>query len=115
MCDFSAFIRWYYICMDCCKLPENIDYLVLEDPPFLSVTPDEIRRAIYTTNAKESLNSVIRKAIKNRQIFLNNNSAFKVIYLAAMQASKKWSMPLREWKTAMNRFQIEYGERFIAE
>lgn len=77
--------------------------------------PDEIRRIIYTTNAIESLNSVIRKAIKNRRIFPNDNSAFKVIYLAVTQASKKWTMPLREWKPAMNRFQIEYGERFIDE
>jgi len=77
--------------------------------------PDEIRRIIYTTNAIESLNSVIRKAIKNRRIFPNDKSAFKVIYLAVQQASKRWTMPLREWKPAMNRFQIEYGERFIDE
>ncbi len=77
--------------------------------------PDEIRKIIYTTNAIESLNSVIRKAIKNRRIFPNDKSAFKVIYLAVQQASKKWTMPLREWKPAMNRFQIEYGERFIDE
>lgn len=77
--------------------------------------PYEIRKIIYTTNAIESLNSVIRKAIKNRRIFPNDKSAFKVIYLAVQQASKKWTMPLREWKPAMNRFQIEYGERFIDE
>ena len=77
--------------------------------------PDEIRKIIYTTNAIESLNSVIRKAIKNRRIFPNDKSAFKVIYLAVQQASRKWTMPLREWKPAMNRFQIEYGERFIDE
>ena len=72
---------------------------------------DEIRRVIYTTNAIESLNSVIRKAIKNRRIFPNDNSAFKVIYLAVVNASKKWSMPLRNWKPAMNRFLIEYEDR----
>ena len=73
--------------------------------------PDEIRKIIYTTNAIESLNSVIRKAIKNRRIFPNDNSAFKVIYLAIVNASKKWSMPLRNWKPAMNRFLIEYEDR----
>ncbi len=74
--------------------------------------PDEIRKIIYTTNAIESLNSVIRKAIKNRRIFPNDKSAFKIVYLAIQQASKKWTMPLRAWKPAMNRFQLEYGERF---
>lgn len=74
--------------------------------------PDEIRKVIYTTNAIESLNSVIRKAIKNRRIFPNDNSAFKVIYLAVRNASKKWTMPIRNWKPAMNRFLIEYEGRF---
>lgn len=74
--------------------------------------PDEIRKIIYTTNAIESLNSVIRKAIKNRRIFPNDKSAFKIVYLAVQQASKKWTMPLRQWKPAMNRFQLEYGDRF---
>ena len=61
--------------------------------------PDEIRKIIYTTNTIESLNSVIRKAIKNRRIFPNDKSAFKVIYLAVQQASKRWTMLLRELKT----------------
>jgi putative transposase len=74
--------------------------------------PDEIRKIIYTTNAIESLNSVIRKSIKNRRIFPNDKSALKVIYLAVDQASRRWSMPLRNWKPAMNRFLLEYGERF---
>jgi transposase-like protein len=74
--------------------------------------PQEIRRIVYTTNAIESLNSVIRKAIKNRKIFPNDNSACKIIYLAIMSAAKKWSMPLRYWKPAMNRFAIEFEGRF---
>ena len=73
--------------------------------------PDEIRKIIYTTNAIESVNSVIRKSIRNRKIFPNDGSAFKMIYLAIEQASKKWSMPLRNWKPAMNRFAIEYEGR----
>ena len=74
--------------------------------------PQEIRKIFYTTNAIESLNSVIRKAIRNRKIFPSDQSALKVVYLATQMASKKWTMPLREWKPAMNRFAIEYGERF---
>ena len=74
--------------------------------------PDEIRKIIYTTNAIESLNSVIRKAIKNRKIFPNDNSASKIIYLAIMAASRKWTMPLRNWKPAMNRFAIQFEDRF---
>ena len=74
--------------------------------------PDEIRKIIYTTNAIESLNSVIRKSIKNRKIFPNDSSAVKIIYLAIEQASRKWSMPLRNWTPAMNRFAIEYEGRF---
>jgi transposase-like protein len=73
--------------------------------------PPEIRKVIYTTNAIESLNSVIRKAIKNRKIFPNDNAAFKVVYLAMLQASKKWTMPLRDWKAALNRFSVELGDR----
>ena len=74
--------------------------------------PDEIRKIFYTTNAIESLNSVIRKAIRNRKIFPSDQSALKIVYLAIINASKKWTMPLRDWKPAMNRFAIEYGDRF---
>lgn len=73
--------------------------------------PEDIRRAIYTTNAIESLNSVIRKAIKKRKLFPTDISAKKVIYLAIMDASKKWTMPVRNWKTALNRFMIEFEDR----
>jgi len=74
--------------------------------------PDEIRKIIYTTNAIESLNSVIRKSINNRKIFPNDRSALKVIYLATQKASQKWTMSLRDWRTAMNRFAIEFEGRF---
>jgi len=73
--------------------------------------PQDIRKAIYTTNAIESLNSVIRKAIKKRKLFPTDDSAKKVIYLASQQASKKWTMPIRNWKPALNRFMIEFEER----
>ena len=73
--------------------------------------PNDIRKAIYTTNAIESLNSVIRNAIKKRKLFPHDDSAKKVIYLAIEQASKKWTMPIRNWKTALNRFMIEFEDR----
>jgi transposase-like protein len=73
--------------------------------------PEDIRKAIYTTNAIESLNSVIRKAIKKRKLFPHDDSARKVIYLAIEQASKKWTMPIRNWKAALNRFMIEFEDR----
>ncbi len=73
--------------------------------------PPDIRKAIYTTNAIESLNSVIRAAIKKRKVFLTDDSVRKVIYLAIKDASKKWSMPLQNWRLAISRFIIEFGDR----
>ena len=73
--------------------------------------PDDIRKAIYTTNAIESLNSVIRKVIKKRKLFPTDDSARKVIYLAIQEASQKWTMPIRNWKAALNRFMIEFEDR----
>lgn len=73
--------------------------------------PKAIRKAIYTTNAIESLNSVIRKATKNRKIFGNDTSAFKIIFLAIEGASKKWTMPIRNWSQAMQQFIILHEER----
>lgn len=73
--------------------------------------PDDIRKVIYTTNAIESLNSVIRKAIKLKKLFPTDDAVYKLVYLAIQQASKKWSMPVRDWKQALNRFSIEFEER----
>jgi len=73
--------------------------------------PEDIRKAIYTTNAIESINSVIRKAIKKRKIFPSDDSAKKMVYLAITEASKKWSMPIHNWRQAMVRFIIEFGDR----
>ncbi len=75
--------------------------------------PDDIRRAIYTTNAIESLNSVIRKSTKKRKVFPTDDSAIKVVYLAIQEASKRWTMPIQNWKPALNRFMIEFEDRLI--
>lgn len=73
--------------------------------------PKDIRKAIYTTNAIESLNSVIRKSVKTRKLFPNDEAAMKVVFLAVQAASKKWTMPIQNWKLAMNRFMIEFEEQ----
>ena len=62
----------------------------------------EIRKIIYTTNAIESLNSVIRKSVKKRKLFPNDAAALKVVYLAAKDASRKWKRPVKDWKNALN-------------
>ena len=73
--------------------------------------PPEIRKVIYTTNAIESLNSVIRKATQRRKLFPTDESAMKVVFLAIQAASKKWTMPVRDWRAALNRFAIEFEDR----
>jgi putative transposase len=73
--------------------------------------PPPIRKAIYTTNAIESVNSVIRKFTRNRKIYPNQESALKLVYMAIHEASKKWTMPIRNWKQALNHFAILFAER----
>ena len=73
--------------------------------------PPEIRKVIYTTNTIESLNSSLRKVTKNRGSFPNEESVFKILYLALRNASKKWKMPIRDWKQAMNHLAILFEER----
>ena len=79
--------------------------------PFFAFPPD-IRKAIYTTNAIESLNMTLRKVLKNHRSFPTDESALKVIYLAIHNISQKWTMPIRDWKAALNRFAIEFEGRF---
>jgi len=73
--------------------------------------PGDIRKVIYTTNAIESLNMSIRKVIKNKRMFPSDESALKQLYLALRNISKKWTMPIRNWGAAMNRFMIMFEER----
>ena len=73
--------------------------------------PPKIRQTIYTTNAIESLNSVIRKAIKKRKLFPHDDAAKKVVYLATREASKRWTMPIHNWRAALNHFMIVFEER----
>lgn len=73
--------------------------------PFLSF-PDDIRKAIYTTNAIEAINRQIRKIIKSKGCFPSDEAVFKLVFLALQNAAKKWTMPIREWKMALNQFSI---------
>ena len=81
----------------------------LENISTLFAYPDEIRKVIYITNAIESLNSVIRKAVNNKKIFPDKQDAFKAVFLAIKQASEKWNVTIRNWKPTLNRFEMEYG------
>ena len=78
--------------------------------PFFDYPP-EIRRIIYTTNAIESVNMSLRKVTKSRGAFPNDEAVMKLFYLALMNISKRWTMPLRDWKPALNRFSIQFEER----
>lgn len=73
--------------------------------------PAAIRKAIYTTNAIESVNSVIRKFTRNRKQYPNGESALKLVYLAIHEAAKKWTMPIVGWKAALNHFAIVFEGR----
>lgn len=73
---------------------------------------EDVRRVIYTTNAIESVNMTLRKVTRNHRIFPSDEAVYKVLYLAIQNISKKWTMPVHNWKPALNRFAIEFAERF---
>ena len=73
--------------------------------------PADIRKVIYTTNAVESLNMSLRKVIKTRGSFPNQEAAMKLLYLALEHIAKKWTMPIQNWKAAVQRFAILLGDR----
>lgn len=77
--------------------------------------PPEIRRVIYTTNAIESLNMSLRKVTKTRSSFPNDEAVMKLLYLALRNIAKKWTMPIHDWKAALNRFAIIYEDRMPAD
>ncbi len=79
--------------------------------PFLDF-PMDIRKAIYTTNAIESINRSLRKVLKTRGALPNDEAVFKLLYLALRNISKRWTMPIRNWKAALNQFAIYFDQRF---
>jgi len=78
--------------------------------PFFAY-PADIRKVIYTTNAVESLNMSLRKVIKTRGSFPTEEAAIKLLYLALTHIAKKWTMPVQDWKAALQRFAILHGDR----
>lgn len=78
--------------------------------PFFAY-PADIRKVIYTTNAVESLNMSLRKVIKTRGSFPNQEAAIKLLYLALEHIAKKWTRPVLDWKKALQRFTLMFGDR----
>ena len=78
--------------------------------PFMKFSP-EIRKAIYTTNAIESVNYTLQRNLKTRQSFPNDEAAMKLIFMILRRISKKWTMPIRNWGEALHQFAIIYGDR----
>ena len=74
--------------------------------------PTEVRRILYTTNAIESLNAKLRRAVRARGHFPNDDAALKLLFLVLNRAEKEWTMPAREWCMAKAQFAIIFGERF---
>ncbi len=79
--------------------------------PFMQF-PAEIRKVIYTTNIVESLNNTLRKSVRNRGHFPTEDALLKVLYLSIKGVSKRWTMPIRDWGLALNRFAIMFPDRY---
>ena len=78
--------------------------------PFFAF-PKDIRRVIYTTNAIEALNRPLRKSLKPKGHFPSDDAVLKVLYLALLNAEKKWTMPLKRWDLALQQFNIHFDGR----
>lgn len=78
-------------------------------PPF-AYRPD-IRKAIYTTNTIESLNFSLRKLVKGRGAFPSDEAVFKLMFLGLRSITKRWTMPVLNWKAASNHFAILFADR----
>lgn len=81
--------------------------------PFFAF-PKDVRRIIYTTNAIEALNSKLRRAVRARGHFPNDDAATKLLYLVLNRSEKEWKMPPREWAMAKSQFSILFADRFQA-
>jgi len=80
--------------------------------PFFAFS-EAIRRIIYTTNAIESLNSKLRRAVRTRGHFPGDDAAMKLLYLVLNHAAQEWKRPPREWTEAKTQFAVIFGERFV--
>jgi putative transposase len=82
--------------------------------PFFAF-PESVRRIIYTTNAIEALNSKLRRAVRTRGHFPNDDAAIKLLYLVLNRAADEWKRPPREWYQAKTQFAVVFGERFVTQ
>lgn len=80
--------------------------------PFFAF-PEAVRKMIYTTNAIEALNSKLRRAVRTRGHFPNDDAASKLLYLVLNHIQADWNRPPREWFQAKTQFAVLYGERFV--
>jgi putative transposase len=79
--------------------------------PFFAY-PQEVRKMIYTTNAIESLNAKLRRSVRIRGHFPNDEAAMKLIWMQLREITKNWKMPPREWSAAKAQFAVVFGDRF---
>jgi transposase-like protein len=79
--------------------------------PFFAYPPD-IRRVVYTTNAIESVNRSLRKVLKTKGSFPDDDAVLKLLFLALRNIAKKWTMPIKDWKAPLTHFAVEFPERF---
>jgi len=77
--------------------------------------PYEIRRMIYTTNVIEGYHRYLRKVTKTKTAYPTDESLIKIVYLATVEAAKKWTMPVREWRNCISQFAIYFGDRLESE
>jgi len=77
--------------------------------------PYEIRRIIYTTNIVEGYHRQLRKVTKTKTAYPTDEALIKIIYLATMEAAKKWSMPIKDWRNCISQFAIYFGDRLKTE
>ncbi|MGE5485875.1 MAG: transposase, partial [Ignavibacteriales bacterium] len=73
--------------------------------------PRDIRRLIYTTNTAEGHHRQLQKVTKTKTAYLSDDALRNIIYLATMDITKKWTMPVREWANCMSQFVIQFGDR----
>jgi putative transposase len=74
--------------------------------------PMDIRKAMYTTNAIEALNRSWRKVIKTKAVFSDEESVFKLLYLAMNNIAKRWNRPIKDWRAALSHFAILFPGLF---
>lgn len=73
--------------------------------------PPEIRKLIYTTNAIENFNRQLRKVTKTKSAFVSDDALMKVLYLATMNITEKWSMPIQNWGMILDNLMVYFGDR----